>query len=175
MTLNISAVVLAVTAAWVASKLIEIFFNLAAHPLSKFPGPLAARATLWWRTVAECRQYKPLAHQLMDLHGKYGTTGWRHRASGHNADVEPGDIIRIAPNELHFATPAAFNDIYNAASQWDKSPTQYQSFGGAKPLVSVAFLSYAEAKPRRDALLSIFSRRTILAREKEIWQNASHA
>ncbi len=79
----------------------------------------------------------------------------------------------MAPNELHFASPAAFNDIYSAASQWDKSPAQYQSFGSAKPLVSVGFLSYAEAKPRRDALLSVFSRRMMLAREKEIWRNAS--
>ncbi len=72
MSLNIGAIALAVAAAWVVSKLIEVFLNLFVHPLRRFPGPVAARATLWWKTVAELRQYKPLAHQLMDLHDIYG-------------------------------------------------------------------------------------------------------
>ena len=59
--------------------------------LNKYPGPFAANFTdgwkVWYASGAADKQY------YVDIHAKYG------------------DIVRVGPNELSFADPAAIDDI----------------------------------------------------------------
>ncbi|KAF2246979.1 cytochrome P450 [Trematosphaeria pertusa] len=83
---------LGLTAAFVVYLLSYAIYNIYFHPLSKYPGPKRWAATrlsyifsLWsgW-----------LHRDVRDLHTRYG------------------DIVRIAPDELSFARPEAWQDIY---------------------------------------------------------------
>lgn len=84
---------LAVSLCWIFSYAYLYWF----HPLSKYPGPpLAAVSELWYASA--------------------WTSGfWNRRIQA--AHRQYGDIVRIAPNELSFATAQAFRDIYGAPSK----------------------------------------------------------
>jgi len=60
----------------------RVVYNLFFHPLRKFPGPVMAGATSWWKAYKEVVKQETLAQLLFDLHAKYG------------------DIVRIGPNEV---------------------------------------------------------------------------
>ncbi|KAE8446004.1 hypothetical protein EG329_012643 [Mollisiaceae sp. DMI_Dod_QoI] len=67
-------------------------YNVFFHPLRKYPGP-----KLWSLSrIPLAREYISgySIHRILDLHKKYG------------------DIVRIAPNELSYSHPNAWNDIY---------------------------------------------------------------
>ncbi|KAI4861117.1 putative cytochrome P450 [Hypoxylon rubiginosum] len=70
----------------------NIIYNLYLHPLAKFPGPLLARATLLWRfkNTMSGRQHRIFQAE----HQKYG------------------DVFRVSPNELSFASGQSYRDIY---------------------------------------------------------------
>ncbi|KAI3332172.1 cytochrome P450 [Xylariaceae sp. AK1471] len=67
-------------------------YNLWFHPLAKFPGPMLGRASLLYRFQYTTRGTFHVA--VADAHRRYGP------------------IIRVAPNELSFATVEAWNAIY---------------------------------------------------------------
>ncbi|KAJ6779839.1 hypothetical protein PWT90_10155 [Aphanocladium album] len=74
---------------FVARALYSIFF----HPLSKYPGPVANRASVF-----------PKVYHLLsgDLHS--------HVADLHR---QYGRVVRITPDELSFTDPRAWHDIYS--------------------------------------------------------------
>ncbi|POR38324.1 Uncharacterized protein TPAR_01461 [Tolypocladium paradoxum] len=80
---------LAIAATYV---LLRLTYNVCLHPLRRFPGPLANRATV--------------LPKLSDLLG--GTLPYRV-AEMHALH---GPVVRIAPNELAFTDPRAWRDIY---------------------------------------------------------------
>lgn len=57
--------------------------------------------------------------------------------------------------KLHFADPKAYHDIYNNKNRWDKEARLYKSFNEDRS--SFGFLTYAEAKNRKDVLNRSFS------------------
>ncbi|KAJ0423592.1 cytochrome P450 [Aspergillus carlsbadensis] len=130
-----------------------VVYNVWFHPLRQFPGPWMAGATSWWRAYREVIKHQDLAQELFGLHERYG------------------DVVRIAPNELHFGSPSAFHDIYHNSRRWDKDPRLYRTPGVSSG--SVVFPKYAQAKERRDVLLPVFSRRSIKNLEHLIWRNAT--
>ncbi|RDW69038.1 cytochrome P450 [Aspergillus mulundensis] len=70
------------------------------HPLSKYPGPpLAAVSELWYASAWTGGLWN---RKIQEAHRRYG------------------DIVRIAPNELSFATAQAFRDIYGAPTKTRK-------------------------------------------------------
>ncbi|KAI7410308.1 hypothetical protein KC332_g6482, partial [Hortaea werneckii] len=77
----------------------------------------------------------------------------------HSLHEQYGDVVRVGPNDLHFSAPAAYHDIYNNANRWDKEGRLYRSFGEDRS--SFGFLTYMEAKSRKDVLAPLFSRRAI--------------
>ncbi|PLB47126.1 cytochrome P450 [Aspergillus steynii IBT 23096] len=84
------------SAYWLATYAYLYWF----HPLSKYPGPpLAAVSELWYASA--------------------WTSGFWNRKI-EQAHRQYGDIVRIAPNELSFATAQAFRDIYGAPSKTRK-------------------------------------------------------
>jgi len=52
---------------------LQLSYNLFLHPLRKFPGPVAARASGWWKTWVEVVRGKSWVDVLVELHRKYGT------------------------------------------------------------------------------------------------------
>ncbi|KAK8022078.1 cytochrome P450 [Apiospora rasikravindrae] len=77
--------VIAYYAAWLA-------YNLFLHPLRRFPGPLLHRASNLPR--AYYMVTGQLGLKVADLHRTYGS------------------VVRVAPEELAFADPQAWKDIY---------------------------------------------------------------
>jgi cytochrome P450 len=118
-----------------------LFYNAYLHPLRSFPGPLAARSTEWWKVYVEVWKRESMTDVLQRLHKRYG------------------DVVRTAPNELHFANPKAYFDIYAPAIRWDKEETLYHSM--AVDDTSFGYLRYQDAKQRKDVLQPLFSRRAV--------------
>ncbi|EQL00830.1 averantin oxidoreductase [Ophiocordyceps sinensis CO18] len=131
----------------------RIFYNVFCHPLRRFPGPWLAGATSYWRAYKEVIKRETLAQELFHLHQQYG------------------DVVRIAPNELHFGNPSAFHDIYHNTKRWDKDPGLYRTPGVKTG--SFVFLGYNQARERREVLLPIFSKRAIQSLEHLVWRNAT--
>jgi cytochrome P450 len=133
--------------------LVRVAYNVFFHPLRNFQGPKMAGATSLWRTYKEVIKKETLAQELFELHKRYG------------------DIVRIAPNELHFGSPSSFHEIYNVSKRWDKDDGLY-SVPGFKS-GSFVFRKYAQAKERRDVLMPMFSKKAIQNIEGLVWQNAT--
>ncbi|KAI0154955.1 cytochrome P450 [Xylariaceae sp. FL1272] len=70
------------------------------HPLAKYPGPRLAAVSEFWYIWKWTSSRYPFA--MEEAHRKYG------------------DIVRIAPNELSFATVQASRDIYGQPAQKQK-------------------------------------------------------
>ncbi|THH28845.1 hypothetical protein EUX98_g5346 [Antrodiella citrinella] len=71
-----------------------------------------------------------------------------------------GNVVRIAPNELHFSDPDAYNELYHPSRRWLKEEILYGSVVNGTSTWN--FLSYAAAKKRREILLSHFSRKSVI-------------
>jgi hypothetical protein len=61
--------------------------------------------------------------------------------------------------QIHFSSPSAYLEIYNSYNKWDKEKSLYHSFGEDRS--SFGFLTYNEAKERRDVLSKLFSKKAI--------------
>lgn len=132
----------------------RVVCNIFFHPLRKFPGPNWAKATEWWKTYIEVVKQESMTDVLVRLHKQYG------------------DVVRVGPNELHFANPAAYNEIYSTSARWDKERILYEAFG--EDHSSFGLLSYAESKQRKDVLQPLFSRRAILNMQSLVRENMDH-
>ena len=80
-----------------------------------------------------------------------------------------GDIY-LHP-KLHFSTPAAYKDIYNASARWDKAWVTYKPFMRTDGPVTVGISSVAGAKSRRDVIHAMCSRRSVLQTEDVMEKN----
>ncbi|KAK7994640.1 hypothetical protein PG991_016228 [Apiospora marii] len=73
---------------WALRSIWRLYF----HPLSKYPGPrIAAISDIW-----------------LAYHSLQGRWPW----AVEDAMKKYGDVVRVAPNELAFASPQAFADLY---------------------------------------------------------------
>jgi hypothetical protein len=70
-------------------------------PLSKYPGPFFASITRLWKVISTARGHTE--HDHIALHRKYGP------------------VVRIAPEELSFASPQAGRDILTAGKGFHKT------------------------------------------------------
>ncbi|KAJ3545580.1 hypothetical protein NM688_g5608 [Phlebia brevispora] len=130
-----------VVIAWVVWTLARGIYNIYWHPLSKYPGPTVAAFNIWWKFYHDVVADENLVDTLRVLHSKYG------------------DVVRIAPNELHFSKPSAFHEIHNSKNRWTKEPLLYHAFAEAES--SFSLCDYRRAKARKDILLPFFSRKAI--------------
>ncbi|KAH8819269.1 cytochrome protein [Xylogone sp. PMI_703] len=95
--------------------ILSILYNLYFHSLSDYPGPRLAAATRLWYCWHCLRGNLPFV--LDEAHRKYG------------------DIVRIAPNELSYINPEAWNQIYGhkpGKPEIMKDPTFYSSISSGK-------------------------------------------
>ncbi|PVH93274.1 benzoate 4-monooxygenase [Periconia macrospinosa] len=93
-------------AAVVVYLVLSVVWNLFFHPLRRFPGPLLARASTIWYRIAGFQANK--AHWIHAAHSRYGP------------------VIRVAPNELSFADPAAVRQVYTS-KEFVKAETFYRA------------------------------------------------
>ncbi|KAI9805289.1 MAG: hypothetical protein M1833_005742 [Piccolia ochrophora] len=142
-------------AAWLFLQVGQALFNIFLHPLARFPGPLGAAATSWWKVYHELLKDESVIHKYIELHKHYG------------------DTIRVGPNELHFRSSSAYNEIYNSQNRWAKHGFFYKTFGSDE--ASFTFLAHHEAKQRRDILNPFFSKRAISDMQDLIQDNVHHA
>ncbi|KAL4902337.1 hypothetical protein BDW74DRAFT_169552 [Aspergillus multicolor] len=81
---------------WVATSSLYLFgraiYNIYFHPLSVFPGPKLRAATrlAWVYSMTSGSNHR----SIKQLHDRYGP------------------VVRVAPNELSFISPSAWQDIY---------------------------------------------------------------
>ncbi|KAL2836751.1 cytochrome P450 [Aspergillus pseudodeflectus] len=134
--------------ALIAYYLYHILYTFYWHPLARFPGPPVAALTRFYRAYIDCSPSKSFVHTLGDLRHKYG------------------DIVRIGPNGLRFFSPAAYLDIFNPKNRWDKENSLYHSMGEDRS--SFGYLTYPEAKERKDILSRRFSKKAVRESEKII-------
>ncbi|KAI9798293.1 MAG: hypothetical protein M1833_004865 [Piccolia ochrophora] len=81
--------------------LVYLSWNRYHHGLSKYPGPLLASLTDWWRFVDVWSRRAEVTHRK--LHDKHG------------------DIVRLGPNVLSFGDPQALKTIYGLKKGFVKS------------------------------------------------------
>ncbi|KAH9479251.1 Cytochrome P450 monooxygenase [Psilocybe cubensis] len=122
--------------------------RLHYHPLSKYPGPVLAALTSWYRAYYDIVKDGGWSEHLEYLHSKYGK------------------IIRIGPNELHFSHPRAYNEIYGIGTRHIKQPEMYSCFSTDKSVF--AMVDHHEVMQRRNLIGPFFSRRAILNLEKTV-------
>ncbi|KAI8301211.1 hypothetical protein K4K59_001118 [Colletotrichum sp. SAR11_240] len=89
---------LSIGASLIVAWLVKNHYN---NGLNKYPGPFLASLTDWWRFFDVKGQRPEVTHQK--LHEKYG------------------DIVRLGPNTLSFADPAALKTIYGLNKGFVKS------------------------------------------------------
>ncbi|KAF2821312.1 cytochrome P450 [Ophiobolus disseminans] len=130
-----------------------IIYNIYFHPLARFPGP---------KTWAAAR----LAYVLSLW------SGWLHR------DVQElhrkyGDIVRIAPDEISFARPDAYNDIYSNSPGRPAFPKSKLWHGAAKgrPLSVLNALDPKVHARFRKAMDPAFTEKALRLQEPVVQRN----
>lgn len=120
-------------------------YRLYFHPLSHFPGPIAAHLTFWTEFYydAICRgQY---IWKLEEWHRKYGP------------------IIRISPEELHVSDPTFYDTVYPGSSanrRIERTPRQAGIFGQAGSGFGTP--GHELHRARRASLAPAFGRRAVV-------------
>jgi len=56
-------------------RLLQGVYNVFFHPLRRFPGPLLARSSVWWRVWVEVFRGESWVRVLGEVHGVYGLFG----------------------------------------------------------------------------------------------------
>lgn len=128
---------------------IQMVRRLLFHPLSKYPGPPLAAVTSLYRAYFDIVMDGGWAEHLEYLHQVYGSC-----------------ILRVAPNELHFSDPRAYNEIYGMGTKYMKQPALYSCFATDRSVF--AMFDHHEATQRRNLIGPFFSRRSILNLENAV-------
>ncbi|KAH9897354.1 cytochrome P450 ClCP1 [Xylariomycetidae sp. FL2044] len=90
-----------------------ILYNIFLHPLRSFPGPLSHKIS---RVPGVYHNYHgTLPYHITSLHARYGP------------------VVRISPNELAFADPQAWKDIYGHRHNGQEEMTKDDNFYRIEP------------------------------------------
>ncbi|KAI1747079.1 cytochrome P450 monooxygenase-like protein [Xylaria castorea] len=137
------AVALSIILYYTAQAVYLLFF----HPLAKYPGPkLAAVSELWWVWALRSER---LPFIVYDLHKKHG------------------DVIRIGPNELSFATADAFLDIHGHVSKGKARFLKTEFYDNDDPTPRIVGARDPEVHARqRKALSHAFSAKSLRDQEE---------
>ena len=119
-----------------------ITYKFYFHPLANFPGPFFAAISDVWYVRLFIGGDLPWTMERM--HQRYG------------------DVVRVAPNELSFATPDAFHDIHSHAAR-DRKPFLKSSFYQAyeRPRNIISMRDPQEHAARRKMYAGAFSTRAL--------------
>ncbi|KAL3427154.1 cytochrome p450 [Phlyctema vagabunda] len=118
-----------------------VFYRLYLSPLSKFPGPKLAAATLWYEFYYDVILQGQYTFKIKEYHEKYGP------------------IIRISPYELHVNDPEYYDVLYSRTSPRDKYEFYTCQFG--IPDSGFGTVSHQLHRARRQAINPFFSKASI--------------
>lgn len=124
-------------------------YNLYFHPLAKFPGPFLWRVSRLPHMRAVWGRRFP--YDIQKLHARYG------------------EVVRIAPNELSFINPAAWDDIYSNTD--GANPKAFKKteiwHGNLEPGASSVFttIDFKEHSRIRRFMDPAFSEKAVLQQE----------
>ncbi|KAK8123915.1 hypothetical protein PG999_003833 [Apiospora kogelbergensis] len=142
---NLALLAIVLGSAYYASWLA---YNLFLHPLRAFPGPLAHRASNLPRAYYMLRGR--LGTKVADLHAAYGP------------------VVRVSPDELAFADPQAWKDIYGHRAagepEFPKDPEFYRPVRALPESIVSAHSRDVHGQLRRQ-LAHGFSERSMRAQE----------
>ncbi|OTA68029.1 cytochrome P450 [Hypoxylon sp. EC38] len=79
----------------------RLLYKRYASPLREYPGPFLASCSRLWKVISTASERTHLDH--IELHRKYGP------------------IVRIAPNELSFSSPAVARNVLSAGKRFYKT------------------------------------------------------
>ncbi|QKD53803.2 cytochrome P450 [Fusarium oxysporum Fo47] len=125
----------------------SILYNLFFHPLRSYPGPVLAKISIIWSRQANFYGLKYM--KIHQAHRKYGS------------------VVRIAPNELSFADPAAVRDIYTN-SAFQKEENFYFAKRGYEEEHLFSFRNPEAHNQRRKLLSRGYSQGSLLDIENDI-------
>jgi len=138
---NFELVVYALPIVFAIWTVLTWIYNLYFHPLARFPGPSLAAMSGWWK-IWRYMVTKDHIPKLFEVHEKYG------------------NVVRVAPNELHFSDPDTYGELYHPNRRWRKEEKMYgESMNGTS---TWNCLDHAAAKGRREILLGHFSRKSVI-------------
>ncbi|KAF9878113.1 hypothetical protein CkaCkLH20_04151 [Colletotrichum karsti] len=146
-----SSIAIVATLGGVGYVVLLCIYRLFFHPLAKYPGPrLAALSDLWYAASWTSGRHPFIMERT---HGKYG------------------GVVRIAPNELSFATPQAYRDIYGHAVKGKQTFLKgaFYDFDGTSPGI-VSIISPQEHARQRRYLAHAFSAKALHDQEVVIHQ-----
>ncbi|KAF7532639.1 hypothetical protein G7054_g7772 [Neopestalotiopsis clavispora] len=124
-------------------------YLLFFHPLSKFPGPKIAAVSEAWGVWALVSGRQPF--HLLDAHRKYG------------------DVFRVAPNELSFASPQSYQDIYGHVSKGRGRFLKTEFYDNGAPRIVSVRDPEVHARQRK-ALSHAFSAKALRSQETIVHQ-----
>ncbi|KAF2095477.1 cytochrome P450 [Rhizodiscina lignyota] len=122
-------------------------YNLFFHPLRNVPGPFLARISRLWTRIGNYNGVK--AHRIHAAHQRYG------------------NIVRVSPNELSFADPAAVREIY-MSDAFAKEETFYRAKRVFHEEMIMSLRDQDAHKARRKMLSRGFSQAAMLDFESTI-------
>ncbi|KKZ65112.1 hypothetical protein EMCG_01352 [[Emmonsia] crescens] len=122
-----------------------VIYRLYISPLSKFPGPKLAAATLWYEFYYDAVCKGRYTFKIKELHQKYGP------------------IIRVSPYELHIDDPDYYHVLYSYSSARDKYQYYLEPFGF--PLSAFGTENHYKHRLRRGAMNPFFCTRSVAQRE----------
>ncbi|KAI1978936.1 hypothetical protein LOZ54_006196 [Ophidiomyces ophidiicola] len=125
-----------------------VIHRLYFSPLSKFPGPKLAAATLWYEFYYDVVLKGQYTFKIKSLHQKYGP------------------IVRISPYELHISDPEFYGTLYSHSSPRDKCAYYVKPFDF--PQSSFGTIDARLHRLRRGAINPFFSRGKVLKQESLI-------
>jgi hypothetical protein len=70
--IQLSEVVWTALFVWFGFGVTSFLYNVLFHPLRAYPGPLAARATIWWKIYIEVIKKESMSDVLFGLHKQFG-------------------------------------------------------------------------------------------------------
>ncbi|KAK4047062.1 hypothetical protein OIV83_005625 [Microbotryomycetes sp. JL201] len=139
--LTLARCALGAIAAFLAYQLCRAIYFAFASPLAKVPGPFACKVSgipEFVNTLIRGRR----SEWIYELHQQYGP------------------VVRIAPNTLAFAEPAAAKTIYTG-NGFLKSYARYHGKNVDGVQHSLTFIEPSQSKRRRSILLPLFQRNNL--------------
>ncbi|KAB8269484.1 cytochrome P450 [Aspergillus minisclerotigenes] len=151
-----------------------VIYNVFFHPLASFPGPFWARASflypnIWASDLANMAYFH---WPCSSRHRKSTQTSWWAltdppiHSNIINPELRLGDIVRISPNELSFASVESWKAIYQPKSAPLVKSEFYEIYGSGFNSLCIGSERNPETHSRmRKSLAAAFSTKALLEQE----------
>lgn len=133
-------------------------YSVYLGPLSKFPGPKLAAATLWYEFYYDVILQGRYTFKIKELHEEYGIFCPRLILTETKLTL-PGPIVRISPYELHIDEPDYYEELYSQHKPRNKSEFYLNQFG--LPGAGFGTADHKLHRARRAAMNPFLSKRSV--------------